>query len=108
MSKCRMHSRPSGMSEPGSSQVCSPSLAALLIALQCGLLLGLFSITSIPIDECQAHIWTHPEVPSVDLGRPIPEAWQSYFAVPEIERIEPYIEGFATGTSPPAAWNSAW
>src|SRR3712207_8822653 len=49
------------------------------IALQCGLLLGLFSITSIPIDKSNADIWVgHPEVPSVDLGRPIPEAWQSY------------------------------
>ena len=74
--------------------------AALLIgALQCGLLLGLFSITSIPIDESGADIWVgHPEVPSVDLGRPIPESWMAYLALPEIERTEPFMEGFGYWT----------
>ena len=49
--------------------------SALLIALQCGLLLGLFSITSIPVDHTRAHIWIGaPEVLSVDLGRPMPES----------------------------------
>ncbi len=33
------------------------AFSALLIALQCGLLLGLFSITSIPIDHTPADIW---------------------------------------------------
>src|ERR1700680_4889368 len=76
--------------------VLAVGFSALLIALQCGLLLGLFSITSIPIDVSRADIWVgHPEVPSVDLGRPIPEAWQSYFALTEVERTEPYMEGFA-------------
>src|SRR6266849_6028565 len=61
--------------------VLAVAFSALLIALQCGLLLGLFSITSIPIDESRADVWVgHPAVPSVDLGRPIPEAWQSYIA----------------------------
>ena len=59
--------------------VLAVAFSALLIALQCGLLLGLFSITSIPIDGSHADIWVgHPEVPSIDLGRPIPEAWMSY------------------------------
>jgi putative ABC transport system permease protein len=39
-------------------------------------------------------------VPSVDLGRPIPEAWQSLVAVPEVERFEPYMEGFAYWDKP--------
>src|SRR5262245_47391868 len=57
--------------------VLAVGFSALLIALQGGLLLGLFSITSIPIDMSHADIWVgHPEVPSVDLGRPIPESWQ--------------------------------
>src|SRR5438309_1651240 len=48
------------------------AFSAVLIALQCGLLLGLFSITSIPIDHTRADIWIgSPEVLSVDLGRPI-------------------------------------
>ncbi|MFO0866106.1 MAG: ABC transporter permease [Gemmataceae bacterium] len=81
--------------------VLAVAFSALLIALQCGLLLGLFSITSIPIDMSKADIWVgHPEVPSVDLGRPIPEPWLAYLAGPEIERIEPYMEGFAYWSKP--------
>jgi putative ABC transport system permease protein len=77
------------------------AFSALLIALQCGLLLGLFSITSIPIDKSRADIWVgHPEVPSVDLGRPIPEAWLSYLAMPEVIRSEAYMEGFAYWDKP--------
>jgi putative ABC transport system permease protein len=82
--------------------VLAVAFSALLIALQCGLLLGLFSITSIPIDESQADVWVgHPKVPSVDLGRPIPEAWSSYIApLPEVERTEPFMEGFAYWDKP--------
>ncbi len=81
--------------------VLAVAFSALLIALQCGLLLGLFSITSIPIDMSQADIWVgHPKVPSVDLGRPIPEAWMSYLAQPEVERIEIYMQGFAYWDKP--------
>jgi putative ABC transport system permease protein len=83
---------------PGVLAVC---FSALLIALQCGLLLGLFSITSIPIDESNADIWVgHPEVPSVDLGRPIPEAWQAYLTMPEVERTEVYLQSFAYWDKP--------
>ena len=81
--------------------VLAVSFSCLLIALQCGLLLGLFSVTSIPIDMSGADIWvTHPKVPSVDLGRPIPEAWLSYLAVPEVERSEPFMEGFGYWDKP--------
>ena len=81
--------------------VLAVAFSCLLIALQCGLLLGLFSVTSIPIDMSNADIWvTHPKVPSVDLGRPLPEAWMSYLAVPEVERVEPYLEGFGYWDKP--------
>src|SRR5262249_52146571 len=81
--------------------VLAVAFSCLLIALQCGLLLGLFSITSLPIDETSADIWvTHPEVPSVDLGRPIPAAWQAYLAMPEVERCEIYLQGFAYWDKP--------
>jgi putative ABC transport system permease protein len=77
------------------------AFSCLLIALQCGLLLGLFSITSLPIDNTSADIWVgHPDVPSVDLGRPIPAAWQSYLAMPEVERCEVYMQGFAYWDKP--------
>ncbi|GIW80140.1 MAG: hypothetical protein KatS3mg105_1947 [Gemmatales bacterium] len=55
--------------------------SALLIALQCGLLLGLFSITSIPIDHSKADLWIgSPQVLAVDLGRPIPTSLRSRIA----------------------------
>src|SRR4051812_26655167 len=77
------------------------AFSCLLIALQCGLLLGLFSITSIPIDMSNADVWvTHPKVPSVDLGRPIPEAWMSYLSQPGVVRVEPFMEGFAYWDKP--------
>src|SRR5437660_12317297 len=81
--------------------VLAVAFSCMLIALQCGLLLGLFSITSIPIDESNADVWVgHPEVPSVDLGIAIPEAWQSYLAMPEVERVEAFVQGFAYWDKP--------
>lgn len=73
------------------------AFSALLIALQCGLLLGLFSITSIPIDHTSADIWMGaPHVLSVDLGRPIREGYLARLACqPEVERCEVYLQGFA-------------
>src|SRR6478735_3470442 len=50
------------------SGVLAVTFSAVLIALQCGLLLGLFKITSIPIDNTTADIWVGtPGVPSVEL-----------------------------------------
>jgi putative ABC transport system permease protein len=77
--------------------VLAVGFSALLIALQCGLLLGLFSITSIPIDRNTADVWMGaPSVLSVDLGRPIREGYLARMAAqPEIERCEIYLQGFA-------------
>jgi putative ABC transport system permease protein len=71
--------------------------SALLIALQSGLLLGLFSITSLPIDHTRADIWVGaPEVLSVDLGRPIPSNFLLRVAnQSEVERAEPLLMGFS-------------
>ncbi len=82
--------------------VLAVAFSALLIALQCGLLLGLFSITSIPIDHTHADVWMGaPKVLSVDLGRPIPESTLARMGVqPEIERCEPYLQGFAFWAKP--------
>jgi putative ABC transport system permease protein len=82
--------------------VLAVAFSALLIALQCGLLLGLFSITSIPIDHTRADIWVGaPEVLSVDLGRPIPENYLSRLAsLPEVERYENYLQGFTYWNKP--------
>src|SRR5271166_1354942 len=79
------------------------AFSALLIALQCGLLLGLFSITSIPIDHTRADVWVSaPEVLSVDLGRPIDEGstFARVAAQPEVARTEIYMQGFGYWTRP--------
>src|SRR5947209_13441384 len=69
------------------------AFSALLIALQFGLLLGLFSITSIPIDHTRADIWVGgPEVLSVDLARPVPESYLARVAcLSQVERAEIYL-----------------
>lgn len=78
------------------------AFSALLIALQSGLLLGLFTIMSIPVDHTRADVWVgHPKVLSVDLGRPIPEEWYARLAQqPEVIRIEPSRQGFASFNKP--------
>jgi putative ABC transport system permease protein len=76
--------------------VLAVAFSALLIALQCGLLLGLFSITSLPIDEAQADVWVgYPGLQSVDLGQPIPAEWMAYLSMPEVTQIEVMITGFS-------------
>ncbi len=82
--------------------VLAVAFSALLIALQCGLLLGLFSITSLPIDHNTAQVWLGSRgVLSVDLGRPIPE---SYFtrleSQPGVTRTEIFLQGFSYWSKP--------
>jgi putative ABC transport system permease protein len=73
--------------------VLAVAFSALLIILQAGLLLGFFSLKSIPIDQASADLWVaHPAVQTVDLGRPIPEKWLERLAAePGVESTEPYI-----------------
>jgi putative ABC transport system permease protein len=48
------------------------AFSAVLIILQVGLLLGLFELTSIPVDHTTADLWIGAQdVKSVDLGKPI-------------------------------------
>src|SRR5690242_12076519 len=78
------------------------TFSAVLIALQCGLLLGLFSITSIPIDHTRADLWIgSPEVLSVDLGRRIPEDFVGRLSgLDDVGQPEVFIEAFAQWTKP--------
>src|ERR1700730_650997 len=71
------------------------AFSALLIVVQCGLLLGIFSMFAMPIDRSGADVWVgYPGTRSVDLCLPIPVAWQARLArQPEVERIEPYVRG---------------
>jgi putative ABC transport system permease protein len=82
--------------------VLAVAFSALLIALQCGLLLGIFSITSIPIDHTRADIWMGaPEVLSVDLGQTIRGSFEARLASqPEVVQVEPYMQGFSYWAKP--------
>ena len=88
------------------SGVLAVTFSAVLIALQCGLLLGLFKITSIPIDHASGGtdrlLWVgSTAVPSVDLGKPIPNSYLSRVAGrPGVGMPEPYIANFANFTRP--------
>ncbi len=82
--------------------VLAVGFSALLIALQCGLLQGLFSITSIPVDCTRADVWIgSPEALSVDTGRPIPDSYLLRLAnMPEVKAAELYMQGFAYWVKP--------
>src|SRR3954468_12662183 len=82
------------------SGVLAVTFSAVLIALQCGLLLGLFKITSIPIDNTSADLWVgSTAVPSVDLGKPIPTSYLSRVeGVPGVTSVELYVANFANFT----------
>ncbi|MFO0851411.1 MAG: ABC transporter permease [Gemmataceae bacterium] len=75
------------------------AFSAVLIALQVGLLLGLFELTSIPVDHTSAHIWVGDKaVESVDLGRPIPASTLARLDKPGVSAPELYFLGFANFT----------
>src|SRR5215831_9612358 len=82
--------------------VLAVAFSALLIVLQAGLLLGFFSLKSVPIDNAAAEVWVgHPDVRSVDLGRPIPERWlERLLAQPGVTRAEPYLLAFVVLNRP--------
>jgi putative ABC transport system permease protein len=76
------------------------AFSAVLVTIQAGLVLGLISMMSLPVDKATADVWVgYPGVRSVDLGRPIPERWVVRLdAQPEIERAEVAVLGFALWT----------
>jgi putative ABC transport system permease protein len=67
-------------------------LSAVLIGVQCGLVLGLVLTISTPIDHSCAHLWVLPlEAPSLHQTSSFPLAWQSRLDLQaEIERSETY------------------
>ncbi len=77
------------------------AFSATLIALQVGLLLGLFELTSIPVDHTSADIWVgDSEVQSVDLGRPIPVSTVARLDRPGVHQPELLYLTFASWTKP--------
>lgn len=77
--------------------VLAVSFSAVLIGVQGGLVLGLFSMVSVPVDRSNADVWVgYPGVRSVDLGRPIPDRFYSRVASdPDVDRVEPCALGFS-------------
>src|SRR5690348_3708065 len=84
------------------SAVLAVTFSALLIAVQCGLLLGLLIYSSLPIDHAPADIWvTTPDAPSLSLAHPIPDAWLlRVTALPEVERAEVVLQGLGSWHKP--------
>ena len=80
--------------------VLAVAFSALLITIQGGLLIGLLSMMSVPVDRSDADIWiAYPGTQSVDLGLPIPERWINRLAGdPDIESVEPYVIAFSLWT----------
>src|SRR6201988_1494971 len=74
--------------------VLAVAFSAVLIALQCGLLLGLLSVTALPIDNTRADLWVGgADVLSVDIGGAIPTAWVSRITEnPEVVEVEEYLQ----------------
>jgi len=68
----------------------------LLIILQFGVLMGTISFASVMIDGSRADLFiASRDVPSIDLGYPIPYDWVSRLMLdPEIIAIEPYLFSF--------------
>ncbi len=73
------------------------AFSAILIVVQGGLVVGLLSMMSVPVDKSTSDVWVgSPGVKSVDLGQRIPERWISRVAgQPEVVRAEPQIISFS-------------
>ena len=75
--------------------VLAVAFSAVLIAVQCGLVLGLLLCTSAPIDHSRADLWVMTaDASSLPQTYPIPASWRLRLAArPEIVRAEPYLMG---------------
>ncbi len=79
------------------------AFSALLIAMQCGILFGLLSVTSIPIDRSDADIWLGaPKVLSVDNGSVMnySELMSRVYGKEGVTQVEPYIQLFSRWEKP--------
>jgi putative ABC transport system permease protein len=73
------------------------AFSAILITVQGGLMIGLLSMMSAPVDKSEADIWVgYPGMASVDVSMAIPERWSDRLAAdPDIESVEEYCIGFS-------------
>lgn len=79
--------------------------SAVLVALQGGLLLGLFSSSSLAIDRTRADVWVGSSgVRTVDQGQPICERYLArLLAQPEVEHAEVFEQGHGMWVKPDGA-----
>jgi putative ABC transport system permease protein len=77
--------------------VAATAFSALVVAVQGGLLLGMFAFASLPVDHTRADVWVGGRgVGTVDRGYAIPDRYLCRLAAqPEVERCEVFIQGFA-------------
>jgi putative ABC transport system permease protein len=82
--------------------VLAVTFSAVLIAAQCGLLLGIVVYASLPIDRSRADIWvTTADAQSLSMVRAVPEAWSHRLSEqPEVDRMESYLVGAASWHKP--------
>jgi putative ABC transport system permease protein len=83
--------------------VAAVAFSNVLITLQAGLLLGLLSVVSTPIDCSRADIWVgEANILSVDVAQPISESKITARLVnqPGITQVEPYILHYCTWEKP--------
>jgi putative ABC transport system permease protein len=72
--------------------VLAVAFAGLLVLVQFGLLLGMFSAVSVYIDRSSADLWVgFPGTPSIDQARPIPEKVENQLRMdPDVTHVERY------------------
>src|SRR5205807_5784581 len=82
--------------------VLAVAFSAVLVAMQCGLLLGFLDVVARPIDRSGADLWVGPPgVSSLGSGPPISEAWRDrLLSEPEVAAVEPYLFGVGTWQRP--------
>ena len=77
--------------------VLAVAFSAVLITVQTGMVLGIYSATSIPIDHTSADVWIGgPRLPSVDAGLGISEEHLTRVAgLSGVARVEPLVLGYS-------------
>jgi putative ABC transport system permease protein len=78
------------------------AVSTTLIAMMVGIMLGLVSLVSIPVDQSQADLWiTSVNSPSCDLGLPISRQWENHLLMqPEIQGTDEVIQAYGIWKNP--------
>lgn len=82
--------------------VLAVAFSTVLVALQIGIMLGLVSLVSLPVDLSTADVWlASHNTPSCDLGLPISTRWSDHLAMqPEVVATDEYIQNFTFWKDP--------